>query len=241
MLKSKVKQLLQNIFGFDNYLFIFSIFTIRRLYNNKHEAEFLHFLNLLPTDKILLDLGANIGIMTVPLAQKASSGKVFSFEPMPQNLKALKRIIKYYKLRNVTLFETALGNEPGELKMVMPIIDNVKMQGLCHVVDENNPEEGEHFTLPVKKLDDIPELQNASSIGGIKIDVENFEFEVLSGAKKLLLKHKPIIYCELWANEKRTLTLDYLKNEIGYHVKIYDGEKLVPFTNQDVMNFFMVP
>jgi len=241
MLKSKVKLILQNILGFDNYLFIFSIFTIRRLYNNKHEAEFLHFLNLLPTDKVLLDVGANIGIMTIPLAKKAVNGKVYSFEPMPQNIKALKRIIKYYKLRNITLFETALGNAPGELKMVMPIIDNVKMQGLCHVVDVNNPEEGEHFTLPVKRLDDIPELQNAPSIGGIKIDVENFEFEVLSGAKELLLKHKPIIYCELWANEKRQRTLNYLKNEIGYNVKVYDGEKLVPFSSQDVSNFFLVP
>jgi len=234
MLKSKVKRLLQRVLGFDNFLFLFSIITIRRLYMNKHEKEFLHFLTLLPTDELLLD------IMTIPLAQKAVNGKVFSFEPMPQNLKALKRVIKYYKLKNVTVFETALGSEPGELKMIMPIIDNVKMQGLCHF-DNNETEKGERFTLPVQKLDDISELQAAKAIGGIKIDVENFEFEVLTGAKNLLLKHKPIIYCELWANEKRTLTLNYLTNEIGYTVKIYDGEKLVPYTNQEAMNFFLVP
>jgi len=240
MLKSKVKRLLQRVLGFDNFLFLFSIITIRRLYMNKHEKEFLHFLTLLPTDELLLDIGANIGIMTIPLAQKAVNGKVFSFEPMPQNLKALKRVIKYYKLKNVTVFETALGSEPGELKMIMPIIDNVKMQGLCHF-DNNETEKGERFTLPVQKLDDISELQAAKAIGGIKIDVENFEFEVLTGAKNLLLKHKPIIYCELWANEKRTLTLNYLTNEIGYTVKIYDGEKLVPYINQEAMNFFLVP
>jgi len=240
MLKSKVKRLLQRVLGFDNFLFLFSIITIRRLYMNKHEKEFLHFLTLLPIDELLLDIGANIGIMTVPLAQKAVNGKVFSFEPMPQNLKALKRVIKYYKLKNVTVFETALGSEPGELKMIMPIIDNVKMQGLCHF-DNNETEKGERFTLPVQKLDDISELQAAKAIGGIKIDVENFEFEVLTGAKNLLLKHKPIIYCELWANEKRTLTLNYLTNEIGYTVKIYDGEKLVPYINQEAMNFFLVP
>jgi FkbM family methyltransferase len=240
MFKNKVKLFLQKVLGFNNYLFLFSIYTIKRLYNNKHEVEFLYFLSILPSDKTLLDIGANIGIMTVPLAQKAINGKVYSFEPMPQNIIALQRVIKYYKLKNVTLFETALGNEPGELKMVMPIINNVKMQGLSHVVDENNPEEGEHFTLPVKRLDDIVELQNTESIGGIKIDVENFEFEVLSGAKQLLLKHKPPIYCELWDNEKRTRTIDYLTNQIGYQVKIYDGEKLVPFTKQDVTNFFFV-
>jgi FkbM family methyltransferase len=241
MFKSKAKLLLQNILGFNNYLFLFSLITIRRLYMNKHEEEFVHFLSLLPTDKVLLDIGANIGIMTVPLAKKAIDGKVYAFEPMPQNLIALKRVIKYHKLHNVTILETAMGSEPGELKMVMPIINNVKMQGLCHVVDENNPEEGEYFTVPVQRLDDIPELQNAGAIAGIKIDVENFEFEVLTGAKKLLLKHKPLIYCELWDNEKRAATLNYLKNEIGYHIKIYDGEKLVHYTNQNVLNYFMVP
>jgi len=241
MLKSKVKQLLQNILGFDNFLFYFSILTIKRLYMNKHEAEFVHFLSLLPTDDVLLDIGANIGIMTVPLAKKAINGKVYAFEPMPQNLKALKRIIKHYKLHNVTIFETALGNQPGELKMVMPVIDKVKMQGLSHVADENSHEEGEHFTVPVQKLDDIPVLQQAKAISGIKIDVENFEFEVLTGAKNLLLKHKPLIYCELWDNEKRTLTLNYLQNEIGYHVKIYDGKKLVPYTGQNVLNYFLIP
>ncbi|MHB8206838.1 FkbM family methyltransferase [Mucilaginibacter sp.] len=240
MFKNKIKLFLQKVLGFNNFLFLFSIYTIKRLYSNKHEAEFLYFLSILPTNKILLDIGANIGIMTVPLAQKTINGKVYSFEPMPQNLIALKRVIKYYNLKNVTLFEAALGNEPGELKMVMPIINNVKMQGLCHVANENNPEEGEYFTLPVKRLDDIAELQNAESIGGIKIDVENFEFEVLSGAKQLLLKHKPPIYCELWDNEKRTITIDYLTKEIGYHVKIYDGEKLIPFTNQSAVNFFFI-
>lgn len=241
MLKTKIKQFLQKVLGFDNFLFLFSIITIKRLYMNKHEREFVHFLGLLPADQLLLDVGANIGIMAVPLARKASQGKVYAFEPMPYNLKALKRIIAYYKLKNVTVFETALGNIPGELKMVMPIIDGVKMQGLCHVEGIDEHEECERFTVPVQRLDDIKELQQAPHIAGIKIDVENFEYEVLTGARQLLLKHKPIIYCELWDNEKRKLTLDYLSNEIGYHVQVFDGKKLVPFTGQTVFNFFLVP
>jgi FkbM family methyltransferase len=240
MFKIKIKQLLQNILGFDNFLFLFSILTIRRLYMNKHEAEFVYFLSLLPEDATLLDVGANIGIMTVPLAKQAPKGHIFAFEPMPHNIKAIKRIIAHYKLKNVTLFETALGSQPGELQMILPIINNVKMQGLSHVVGENDTDTGEFFTVPVKKLDDIPELQAAEKIAGIKIDVENFEFEVLTGAKNLLLKHKPLIYCELWDNEKRQLTINYLQNEIGYAVMVYDGKKLVPYTNQNGINFFMV-
>src|ERR1700743_129132 len=141
MFKSKIKLLLQNILGFDNYLFAFSVITIKKVHLKMHEQEFLHFLNLLPDDKLLLDLGANIGIMTVPLAKKASNGQVYSFEPMPQNIKALKRIIKHYKLTDVTVFEYALGAGSGTIKMLMPIINDVKMQGLCHMIDDDNTEE----------------------------------------------------------------------------------------------------
>jgi FkbM family methyltransferase len=243
MLKSTVKQVLQKLLGFDNYLFIFSIFTIRRMSRNHHEEEFVHFMEMIPDKGAILDIGANIGIMTVTLARRFSHASVYSFEPMPQNLKALKRIIRYFKLSNVKLFEMALGEENGELTMVMPVLDKVKMQGLSHVVenDSNDPmNQGLTFRVPVKRLDEIKELMELPAIHAIKIDVENFEYPVLKGGKGLLLKHKPVIYCELWKNDRRDLTLDYLKG-LGYKVKVYDGKGMVDFTNQDVTNFILVP
>lgn len=241
MLKTKIKLLLQRLLGFENFLFLFSIITIKRLYMNKHEKEFVYFLSLLPEDDVLLDIGANIGIMSVPLARKASRGHVYAFEPMPQNLLTLKKIISHYKLKNITIIETALGDAAGELKMIMPIENGVKMQGLCHVEGIEEHGEFERFTVPVQRLDDIKAMQDAPKIAGIKIDVENFEYEVFTGAKELLLKHKPLIYCELWDNEKRKLTLDYMRDEIGYKVQVYDGAKLVPYSDQTGINFFLVP
>lgn len=242
MFKSFIKRALQKVLGFDNYLFIFSIFTIKRLSWNRHEKEFTEFMNQIPDNGTILDVGANIGIMTATLARKFSKAKICSFEPMPQNITALKRIIRYFKLLNVTVFEMALGEQPGELKMVMPVINNVKMQGLSHVVetdDEQAAKEGILFNVPVKKLDDIPELQQLSKINAIKIDVENFEYPVLKGAEALLRKHKPIIYCELWKNERRDLTLRYLQG-LGYQIKVYDGRQLVNFDNQEVTNFILM-
>jgi len=243
MLKTTIKQVLQKLLGFDNYLFIFSIFTIRRMSRNHHEEEFVHFMEMIPDKGAILDIGANIGIMTVSLARKFPHATVYSFEPMPQNLKALKRIINYFKLKNVRLFETALGEENGELTMVMPVLDKVKMQGLSHVVEGNDNDplnQGLTFTVPVKKLDEITELQALPAIHAIKIDVENFEYPVLKGARALLVKHKPVIYCELWKNERRDLTLNYLKG-LGYKVKVYDGKGMVDYTSQDVTNFILVP
>ena len=242
MLKNTVKLFLQKILGYDNFLFYFSIYTVGRLRNNKHEREFVYFMDMIPNEGTVLDIGANIGVMSVSLAKKLDKAQVYAFEPIPNNLKGLKRIVAHYKLSNIRVFENALGEAPGELKMVLPVIDKLKMQGLSHVVrpgDDSEWNKGEFYTVPVKRLDDMEDLTSLPRITAIKIDVENFEYYVFKGAEALLRKHKPIIYCELWANEMREKTLDLLRG-YGYAVKVFDGNGLVPYTTQDDVNFFLV-
>ncbi|MBA3828339.1 MAG: FkbM family methyltransferase [Taibaiella sp.] len=241
MLKTVFKLLLQNVLGFSNYLFLFAIYTVRRLANNQHEKEFNYFLNNIPENGTVLDIGANIGIMTTALARKVKTGQVFSFEPMPDNIKALKRIVGYFKVKNVKLFTNALGDKMGELTMVLPIMNKMKMQGLSHVKEEGDTSEwnnGREVTVPVKTLDSIPELIALKKIDAIKIDVENYEYYVLKGGEQLLRKHMPIIYCELWKNEKRQMCFEYLES-LGYTTNVLIDDKLVPYKDQeDETNFF---
>jgi FkbM family methyltransferase len=242
MIENFVKRLLQKIFGFRNYLFIFSIFSVNRLKWGRIEKEFLEFMKLVPNEGVILDLGANIGIMTAHIAKRRKNAKVYSFEPIVENLATLKRIVQYYRLENVRIFECALGDSNGEIKMVMPVIEDVKMQGLSHVVQEGTEEEqaGNYYTVPLRKLDDFPELnENNIRITAIKIDVENFEFFVLKGGRNLLAKHHPVIYSELWNNETRTNTISML-TELGYSVKVNQHGKLVAFNGQDAQNFIFV-
>ncbi len=230
-MKNLAKLVLHKLLGFKNYLFVFSLFKIKTLKKDKNEKDFFQFLSLIPGNTIVLDIGANIGIMSVHLAQKIKDATVFSFEPMPNNIETFKRIIAYFKLKNVQLFEIALGNTEGEVEMVMPVISNVRMQGLSHVVhdsiSENN--EGERFTVPLKMLDRLPELINATKrISGIKIDVENFEFFVLDGAKELIRKNKPVVYAELWENENRTKCFE-LFTQLNYGIFVVVNATLLPF------------
>jgi FkbM family methyltransferase len=243
-LKNLVKYILQKLLGFQRYLYIFSLFKIRTLHNDKKEKDFLFFLNLIPVGGIILDIGANIGIMTEYLA-RVHNTTVFAFEPIPHNLDVLKKVITHFNLKNVNICNYALGNEDGEAEMVMPVINAVKMQGLSHVVHdtitENN--KGERFKIQVKKLDNIAEIMNtAKPVTAIKMDVENFEYFVLDGAKELLKKYKPIVYCELWDNENRKKCFDLMKS-LGYEVKVLVNSGLVVYTEglakvYSTQNFF---
>lgn len=242
-MKNIIKYILQKVLGFHGYLFLFAKFTVKRLHNNKHEKEFIHFLDMVPANGTVLDIGANIGVMTTVIAQKAHAGKVISFEPMPDNIKILKKMVDHFKLKNVQVIETALGDTPGKLTMVLPVMNSLKMQGLSHVKEENNTDDwnkGVEFTVPVQRLDDIDVLNRLEKIDAIKIDVENYEYFVFKGGEQLLKRHMPFIYCELWANEKRDMCINFLKS-IGYSVKVLIDKQLVDFTNQvDETNFYFI-
>ena len=197
----------------------------------------------MPKDAVTLDIGANIGIMTVYLAKKAPKGQVYAYEPIPANFKILEKITQLFKLKNAQLFKHALGDEDKEIEMVLPIEDSVKLQGLGHVIHDTIEDfnEGEHFKTISCQLDSLDYLMS-KNISGIKIDVENFEYFVFKGGENLIKKNKPIIYCELWENENRTRCFNLLSS-LGYEIKILHKHSLIPFDTDThkALNFFFIP
>lgn len=244
-MKDIVKYLFQKLLGFKNYLFIFSLFKIYTLKKDKNENDFFHFLSLIPENTAVLDIGANIGIMSVYLARSVKNVHVYCFEPMPTNIATWKRIIHHFKLKNIQLFEFALGNREGEVEMVMPVVNSVRMQGLSHVIDtsivDNN--DGERFVVPLKMLDNMDIVMNSlRRISAIKIDVENFEYFVLDGAKKLIEKNKPIVYAELWENENRDKCFT-LFDALNYKTFVISDNKMLSFepSRHKTQNFIFLP
>jgi FkbM family methyltransferase len=239
MLKNIIRGWAQKLIGFDRYLYFFSRFNIYRLGFPGYEKEFNYFNRMITGDGAILDIGANIGAMTVALAQKHTHSHIYSFEPVPENLKALKRVVAFFQLNNVQLFETALGDRDGTTQMVIPESGNSYIPGLSHVVEAGEVT-GKQFSVVVQKLDTIPTLQQLPKITAIKIDVENFEYAVLKGGEGLLRKHRPLIFCELWNNECRKLSIDLLAS-FGYKAMVLENGRLVNFTGQKVLNFFFLP
>lgn len=243
-MKSAIKYTLHKLLGFRNYLFVFSLFKIFTLRWDRKENDFLFFLKMIPAGTVVLDIGANIGVMAVLLARRVQGAQVVAFEPVPANITALKRVLDFFSVKNVRVMEYALGNEEGEVEMVMPVIDSVKMQGLSHVVHssitENN--EGVKVKAPIRMLDNVTGLNGTMKISAMKIDVENFEYFVLEGGKNFLKKYKPLIYIELWENDNRTQCFS-LVQELGYKVNVVMSQKLVEYdpSAHRTQNFIFTP
>ncbi|MBN1952249.1 MAG: FkbM family methyltransferase [Bacteroidales bacterium] len=243
-MKTLVKLILQRLFGFRNYLYIFSLFIIRKLKWDRNEKDFLYFMNLLPEKGTVLDIGANLGVMSCHLARKFPRRKIYAFEPIPYNYHNLLRIKARYGLDNLSCHQLALGDKPGELEMIMPVEKSVRFHGLAHVrhasIREHN--EGEIFNCPVNTLDDFPPLKEERNLTGIKIDVENFEYFVLKGGQRLIQENMPIIYSELWDNENRQNTISFLEH-LGYKTMVRMDSGLVDFDPEahTTQNFFFLP
>lgn len=227
-MKNSIQYFLQRILGLQRYLYLFAMYKIRTLKMDKKENDFFLFLSLLADGKgAVLDIGANLGIMTVHLAKKLPNTVIHSFEPMPENHQVLHKISNTFQLNNVTIHELALGEEKGIAKMILPIDNQTVKQGLSHIKHDSISDwnEGKEVEVPIEKLDNII---GSNAVQGIKIDVENFEYFALKGAEMILSNQHPVIYAELWDNDNRKRCIDFL-TAMNYSVFVCENKQLTPF------------
>lgn len=240
-MKRGVQRVLQRVLGFERYLFVFARVNLVTMPRQRRYRDLFHFLDMIRPADLVLDIGANIGLMTVLMSRRVPQGRVEAFEPIGENYRALTRIVRHYRLPNVSLHQIALGEEDGELQMVMPEVSHVRMQGLSHVA-ENDDEPGERYSVPVHRLDDLD--LPPGRVAAIKIDVENFELMVFRGGRQLIERDRPLVYTELWDNDRTTECLQMFRG-LGYSVQVYDDATSslvdVPEGYQEGGNYFFVP
>ena len=242
-MKSFIQYILQKVLGLNTYMVVFSWYKIKTLRKDRHENDFFHFLKFINKGDSVLVIGANIGIMSYYLSKSVGNGSVYAFEPIPLNVNTLRRIKRTFQLENLNIIDSALGNYDGTVEMILPVVDRVRKQGLSHVVTEEitSFNEGEKYTTEIHCLDTL-NPGNGKRISAIKMDVENFEFHVLEGAKEILKRDKPIIYCELWDNQNRYNCFE-LMNQLGYSIQVLHQGKLAVYDSYQHtgQNFFFIP
>lgn len=156
-------------------------------YGEYSEGEVDLFRQCLRPGDVALDIGANLGAHTLPLAQLVGpGGAVFAFEPQRILFQILCGNVALNELPNVHALPVALGRAAGRTKV--PALDYrgaVNFGGVS--LGGTHGED-----VPVLTLDQL----EVSKVKLIKIDVEGMELEVLAGAKATLARCRPLLYVE---------------------------------------------
>jgi FkbM family methyltransferase len=244
LVKRTLQKLLQSALGLERYLDLFARYRLLAGPFDRGDEAFRAFLGKLPEDGTVLDVGANVGVMTIQLARRVRRGTVVAFEPNPLSHGAAARLLKARQVENVVLHPWALGKKAGDVEMVMPVSGAVRLHGLSHVAGPTDPAGGYRFRAAARVLDEMDELfAPGVRVTGMKIDVEDFESDVIEGARRLLALHRPLVYCELWLTPNRDRTVALMR-ELGYDAMVCKGGALEPFEpwpHASTQDFFFVP
>ncbi len=168
------------------------------LSNGTYEDEISKLIKTsLKPGYIALDIGANIGLQSLRMAECVGiNGKVYAFEPLQYLQEKFKANMQLNNAYNVTLFPFALANTTSEESF--KIDRNLWNQGTFNLSNQNTGSETQQVIIKI--ADDITEIKNLERLDLIKIDVEGFEFDVIKGLYKTLHRHKPRIIFEYDSN-----------------------------------------
>ena len=150
--------------------------------------------------RTVIDVGGNVGQFAVASARLFPEVRVFSFEPVPECVSALKKIAGREK--NITLFPVAIGESEGTVEMnVNTHTHSSSALPLAMAHKEAFPDARVERTVSVTLSTLDKELSDIELISPVllKIDVQGYEPMVLKGAPQTL---KDVDYVLLEASFK---------------------------------------
>lgn len=153
------------------------------LKNGYYEEEVLTaLLQQLGNDGVLWDIGANIGLHAITLKHLCPTAQVVCFEPSPFTFSRLY-LNTNLNQADLVLINVGLGDRVGYPELSLKINGN---SGLTSFKPWSNVSYQDAMLCYCDTADNIVKRGIAPIPTVIKIDVESFEFEVLSGFEDLL-------------------------------------------------------
>lgn len=208
-------------------------------FNGSFEEKEIGFFSkkLLSEEKpLIIDVGANIGLHSIIWGKLMPGCKIYAFEPSPDTSEVLERNIRRNFLSgNIVLIPKAVSDREGTATFYQcddnaySSLKDTKRKSIINTVQ-----------VPVTTVDRFIEEQGIKNISLIKIDVEGFEKEVVSGALDTMKKFKPDLFVEIFggdsSNEDPEGTVELIAS-CGYKPYILVDGNPVPYVKHNDSNY----
>ena len=165
-----------------------------------------------------IDVGANYGFYSLLAALSNPTLRVVAFEPVPAICSALRRNIALNDLQTqVELCPVALSNHTGVAKFFLPPCTGKDCES-TGTLARNSWQERHNspsFAVQTQRFDDFERL-HPMTLELVKIDVEDFEADVLRGMERTIARDRPFIVCEILPREHRNERTQQWLRFMGY-------------------------
>jgi FkbM family methyltransferase len=130
--------------------------------------------------------------------------RVVAFEPVPEIFAGLVRNIHLNRVQERVVCENlALSSQSGTGTLYLPDSEgrDPEMTGTLRVQSWQVRSGAKPLAVQTVRFDDY-EVQHPMTVDLIKIDVEDFEADVLAGMQRILRRDRPFVVCEILPRNK---------------------------------------
>jgi FkbM family methyltransferase len=183
----------------------------------------------------VIDVGANVGHISLLLSDVVGGQKVFAFEPVPGTYRRLKENWQLNGLPPENIFAVAVGESRG-----MVFIENDQHPTTTLSVS-NVPSGDGAVEVPLVRLDDYRHCWQGSAVGFLKVDVEGYETEVFLGGDLLLREDRPRLIMFESLSGRLDARLAAIMASHAYTVFQLDEDGGPDFLHYSAQNLFAMP
>lgn len=222
-------RLLYRLLSLENYLRVVSrVYFLYRALGLGRRGRALeyayHLPQLVKRGDTVIDIGANLGYYTCPLADLVGAeGRVYAVEPVPVIFSVLRRNVG--RRENVQLLNYALGDRECAVEMANDSVAAVGYFGTGRnfVSEGNLSKDAVRFTAQMRRGSEL--FGGLEKIDFIKCDIEGYERVVLPELRPLLEKHHPTVLVETDGESRRHII--GLFEQMGYKAfMLQDGHEV---------------
>jgi FkbM family methyltransferase len=171
---------------FDDDGFIETPYVYRPMLKGQvYEETFLEHIRSLAVAGTYVDVGAHLGTHSIWFAALCPATHVHAFEPVGRFADVVRRNVALNGMQDrVTVHQVGLSDAAGDATNRLSPEHQMGFVDVAEARDE---------TFPIMRLDDVLRRRQ---IALMKLDVEGMEAAVLRGAKRMLSRHRPVVYAE---------------------------------------------
>lgn len=150
----------------------------------------------------VIDVGANLGIVSFILAKRFPLRTIHAFEPAPSTFRSFKANMELNNCLGICASQYAVADHEGEVPFnANPLgraINSIALSSTNHTIQ-----------VPCTTLDAYARRNSITEIAFLKVDVEGFEASVFQGAQTILSQQRAaIVYYEVCPANSRNSGLD---------------------------------